>query len=66
MKGGIKMPLYRIKNRITGEVMEVEAPFAQTACEMAGWMIGDCYVQTLKEGPFTKSGKLKRRQKWDG
>jgi len=47
------MPRYRIENRVTKEVVEVEAPFAQTACEMVGWLIGNCYVKILREGPFT-------------
>ena len=46
------MPRYRIENRITKEVVEVEAPFAQTACEMVDWAIGNCYVKMLREGPF--------------
>jgi len=47
------MPRYRITNRITKEVYEVEAPFAQDACEALGWLIGDCHVQLLREGPMT-------------
>jgi len=47
------MPRYRIENRVTKEVAEVEALFAQTACKMVGWAIGDCYVKILREGPFT-------------
>lgn len=47
------MPRYRIENRVTKEVVEVEAPFAQTACEMVNWLIGNCYVKLLREGPFT-------------
>ena len=47
------VPRYRIENRITKEVVEVEAPFAQTACEKVGWAIGNCYVKLLKEGPFS-------------
>jgi len=54
------MPRYRIENRVTKEVVEVEAPFAQTACKMAGWAIGDCYVRLLREGPFTN---IKERPK---
>ncbi len=48
-----RMPLYRITNRITKETCQVEAPFAQDACERLGWVIGDCYVRLLKESPFT-------------
>ena len=59
------MPKYRIENRATKEVVEVEAPFAQTACEMVGWAIGNCYVKLLREGPFTditeKPKALKKR-----
>lgn len=47
------MPKYRIENRVTKEVIEIEAPFAQTACEMVGWTIGNCYVKMLREEPFT-------------
>lgn len=57
------MPKYRIENRVTKEVAEVEAPFAQTACEMVGWVIGNCYVKLLREEPFTI---LKRNQKLKG
>ena len=48
------MPRYSIENRITKEVVEIEAPFAQTACEMVGWLIGNCYIKLLREGPFSK------------
>jgi len=47
------VPRYRIENRVTKEVVELEAPFAQTACEMVGWAIGNCHVKLLREGPFT-------------
>jgi len=47
------MPRYRIENRVTKKVVEIEAPFAQIACEMVDWVIGDCYVKVLREGPFT-------------
>ena len=47
------MPRYKIQNKVTGEVVEVEAPFAQIACERIEWLIRDCYVQILREGPFT-------------
>lgn len=47
------MPRYKISNRITKEVSEVEAPFAQDACESLGWMIGNCHVELLREGPYT-------------
>ncbi len=47
------MPRYKIENGVTKEGVEIEAPFAQTACEMVGWVIGNCYVKLLREGPFT-------------
>lgn len=43
------MPRCRIENRVTKEVVEVEAPFAQTAYEMADWVIGNCYVKLFRE-----------------
>ena len=30
---------YRVMNRVTKEIYEVEAPYAQMACEKLGWMI---------------------------
>ena len=54
------MPRYRIENRVTKKVVEVEAPFVQTDCEMVGWAIGNCYVRLLREGPFTN---IKERPK---
>ncbi len=48
------MPLYQVTNRITKDAYEVEAPFAQDACERLGWMIGDCHVKLLKESPFSR------------
>ncbi len=47
------MPRYRVENRVTKEVAEVEAPYAQDACKLLGWMIGDCHVERIREGPFT-------------
>lgn len=47
------MPRYRIQNKIKGEVVEVEAPFAQTACDKVRWLVKDCDIQLLREGPFT-------------
>ena len=47
------MPRYRITNQVTKEAFEVEAPFAQVACERSGWMMGNCYIQCIREGPFT-------------
>lgn len=47
------MPRYRVTNRVTKETTEVEAPFAQVACERLGWMIGNCHVECIREGPFS-------------
>jgi len=57
------MPRYRIENKITKEVVEVEAPFAQTACEKVGWSIGNCYIKLLKEGPFTNIKEKAKNKK---
>jgi len=59
------MPRYRIENRVTKEVVEVEAPFAQTACEMVGWAIGNCYVKLLREGTFTNTEEKPKVLKGD-
>lgn len=55
------MPRYRIVNRVTKEQAEVEAPYAQTACEWLGWPIAICYVQLLREGPFSDLGPVQTR-----
>jgi len=47
------MPRYRIKHRPSGGFREIEAPFAQEACNLAGWMIGNCHVDMVREGPTT-------------
>ena len=51
------MPTYRITNRITKERAQVEAPFAQTACELLGWLIGHCHVELIREGPYSDMSK---------
>ena len=51
------MPTYRITNRITKERAQVEAPFAQVACERLGWLIGNCHVELIREGPYSDMGK---------
>jgi len=47
------MPLYLVTHRVTDEQARIEAPYAQDACNMLGWLIGDCHVKLLREGPFT-------------
>lgn len=47
------MPRYRITNRVTKQVTEVEAPFAQDACDALGWPIGECHVRVVREGPYS-------------
>ena len=51
------MPTYRITNRVTKERAQVEAPFAQVACERLGWLIGNCHVELIREGPYSDMGK---------
>lgn len=51
------MPRYRITNRAKKETYEIEAPFAQDACEQLGWLIGECFVTCIREGPFTNIRK---------
>ena len=55
------MPRYRVTNRITKETFEVEAPFAQNACERLGWEIGNCHVKLLRESPFTNPSAHPKR-----
>ena len=55
------MPRYRIENRATRGAFEVEAPYAQDACERLGWQIGDCYVRMLREGPYTDLAAMPKR-----
>ena len=43
------MKYYRIANRISHETGVTHAPSSQEACQVLGWMIGDCHIQELKE-----------------
>jgi hypothetical protein len=54
------LPRYRIRHRPTGAFRELEAPFAQDACTLAGWMIGDCHVELIQEGPLTYPDRPER------
>jgi hypothetical protein len=54
------MPRYRIGHRPTGAFRELEAPFAQDACTLAGWKIGDCHVELIREGPLTYPDRPER------
>jgi hypothetical protein len=47
------MPRYRIHHRPSSGFREIEAPFAQEACNLAGWMIGDCLVEQVREEPLS-------------
>jgi len=51
------MPTYRITNRVTKERAQVDAPFAQVACERLGWLIGHCHVELIREGPYSDLSK---------
>lgn len=39
------MNRYRIMNRVTKEWWEGEASSAHSACQLAGWLVGDCWVR---------------------
>ena len=43
------MPIYRVRNRVSGEQYEVRADYAAVACQRLGWMIGDCWVQRMDD-----------------
>lgn len=49
------MPWYLIGNGRTGECGEIEAPSAQRACELLGWVPHDCEVVQLRHGPLDES-----------
>lgn len=46
------MPLYYVEHRATGEAYKVEAAYAADACEACHWLIGNCFVKLLGEGPY--------------
>ncbi len=46
------MPWYLIGNGRTGEYGEIEAPSAQRACELLGWMPCECEVVPLRQAPL--------------
>jgi hypothetical protein len=54
------MPRYRIGHRPTGAFRELEAPFAQDACTLAGWKIGDCHVELIRDGPLAYPDRPER------
>lgn len=43
--------LYGISRRDTGEFREALANSAQEACQKLGWMIGDCFIDRVKDVP---------------
>ncbi len=43
------MKSYRILHRPTHAYRVVRADTAQDACEMCGWVIGDCFVEEKKQ-----------------
>ena len=45
--GTTKENRYQVKSHITGEIRIVHAPSAQEACELCGWLIGNCWVKEL-------------------
>jgi len=47
------MPIYRITNLVTKERAGVDAPYAKIACDLLGWLIGNCQVELVREGPFS-------------
>ena len=56
------MPRYRVMNRVRKEIYEVEAPYAQMACEKLGWMVGNCFIECIREGPFTDISQKEMRK----
>ena len=55
------MPTYHVTHRATRETYELEAPYAQDACEALGGMVGDCHVHLVREAPFTDLSARPRR-----
>jgi hypothetical protein len=47
------VPRYRVTHRESKAFTVIEAPTAQDACQICGWMIGDCHVQPAAEQPFS-------------
>jgi len=45
------MKRYRLRHRISGESLVIEAPTAQEACRKAGWLIGQVWVREQSFGP---------------
>ena len=48
------MSRYRVIHKISGEVWEVDAPFADDARRMVGWPMGICRILLLRIGPFAE------------
>ena len=43
-----ELKIYEVNNRTTGERSYRAATNAEDACKQAGWLIGDCFVNTQK------------------
>jgi len=60
------MPTYTVTNRITKESAQVDAPCAQDACQLLGWMIGNCHVQIVAWGmTWTRVPKATEHEEQD-
>lgn len=46
--GDHELAIYEITNRTTGEKSYQAAKTAEDACKLAGWLIGDCFVNPQK------------------
>ena len=46
-EGRKRMHFYEIHNWVTKEMRRGWAKSPQEACEMVGWLIGDCFVMVL-------------------
>jgi len=49
----MRTKIYRVINHINGHWMQVAALSAQEACQMQGWLIGDCLILELPLRPGT-------------
>jgi len=39
--------LYRVTNRVTNETQQIGAESAQEACQLLGWLVGDCHIKVV-------------------
>jgi hypothetical protein len=55
------MPRFRVEHIVSGRTVDLDAPFAALAAQLADWSQEDCRVELLEESPFSNITVLPAR-----